>query len=346
MSWKMRAVIAVVVLQLGVLVFMAGEREWVLRTGRTIYLRTAPIDPRDPMRGDYVRFGYEIGEVPRALCKDGVLTWMQSTQPSRRSEVDRRVYAVVRLDAEGVAELVSLSDRKPAEGIFLRGRVQSVESDSIRVRFGVEALFMQQGKALAFQNEQTARPGLQLNMELAVSDGGLAVIKGWRWEKLGLTIKRETVTEPMTNGRKNQRRETLRGLTVEWKNWSDQPVAILTGSTGTAWLRLVSAGRQWDRNYYRWVGEDRAPAPVKADELRVLKPGETHRVFVDLSEPQWFVTDTRKPGSAPVSLRSVENAWEASFRIEYAPPITLENAGALGGATLPRGRVRSAAFNP
>jgi uncharacterized membrane-anchored protein len=346
MNAKVRAVIAVVVLQLGVLAYMAGEREWVLRTGRTIYLRTAPIDPRDPMRGDYVRFGYEIGEVPQSLCRDGVLGWMQAAPTARRSDVDRRVYAVVRLDAEGVAELVTLSDLKPTGGIFLRGRVQSVENDSIRVRFGVEALFMQQGKARAFQNEQVARPGLQLNMELAVSDGGLAVIKGRRWETLGLTVTRETVAELATNGRKNQRRETLRGLTVEWKNWGDRPVAILAGGAGTTRLRLVSSGRQRDRNYYRWVGEDMAPSPVKADEVRVLKPGETHRVFVDLGEPQWFVVDTRKPGSAPVSLRFVENAWEASFRIEYGTPITWGNAGAPGAVTLPRGRVRSAAFSP
>ena len=53
--------VVVVVAQVGVLGFMAGEREWVAKTGTEISLRTAPIDPRDAMRGDYVRLDYERG---------------------------------------------------------------------------------------------------------------------------------------------------------------------------------------------------------------------------------------------------------------------------------------------
>lgn len=346
-----RWIIAVAVLQLGVLVYMAAEREWVVRTGRTIFLRTAPVDPRDPMRGDYVRFGYEIGEVPRTQCRDAVLDWMKAADRSRRSQVDRRVYATVRLDATGLAELVSLSDRRPADGVVLAGRVVAVDGESVRVRFGVEARFMQQGKALAFQNEQVARPGLPLRMEVAVSGGGLAVIKGHRWEAVGLTIKRETaraaVAESGGRGGKNRGRETLRGLTVEWKNWGDRPVAVVVGAAGRSRLRLVSAGRGWNENLYRWVGEDwvQPPAAVQAGDIRVLKPGETVSEFVDFGAAEWFVVDQQKAGSRPVSLSGVET-WGASMRIEYAPPTEVETAGLRGADGIARGRVRSAVFTP
>jgi uncharacterized membrane-anchored protein len=50
--------VAVVVMQVAMLGFMAGEREWIAKMGTRISLRTAPIDPRDPMRGDYVRLDY------------------------------------------------------------------------------------------------------------------------------------------------------------------------------------------------------------------------------------------------------------------------------------------------
>ena len=68
-------IVTAVVAQLLVLGWMAFEREWVVRTGRVVYLRTAPVDPQDPMRGEYVRLNYEIATVPKALCRDGVATW-------------------------------------------------------------------------------------------------------------------------------------------------------------------------------------------------------------------------------------------------------------------------------
>ena len=52
--------IAAQILVLGV---MAGKREFILATGERVFLRTAPIDPRDPFRGDFVRLRYDISTV-------------------------------------------------------------------------------------------------------------------------------------------------------------------------------------------------------------------------------------------------------------------------------------------
>jgi len=48
---KTKLILSVATLQVLVLAYLAAEREWVLHTGRTFYLRTAPIDPHDVMRG-------------------------------------------------------------------------------------------------------------------------------------------------------------------------------------------------------------------------------------------------------------------------------------------------------
>ena len=56
-------IVVAVLMQILVLVYMAGEREYILRNGKIIYLRTAPIDPRDLFRGDYVRLNYEISRI-------------------------------------------------------------------------------------------------------------------------------------------------------------------------------------------------------------------------------------------------------------------------------------------
>lgn len=85
--------IAAVVTQVLALGYIAGEREWILHTGRTIWLRTAPVDPRDVMRGDYVRLDYEIGRVDRSLRRDGLATFKDAADSKRR---ETRVYASLR----------------------------------------------------------------------------------------------------------------------------------------------------------------------------------------------------------------------------------------------------------
>ena len=47
------AIITAILAQVLILAWMAGQREWILRTAPRIWLRTAPLDPRDLFRGDY-----------------------------------------------------------------------------------------------------------------------------------------------------------------------------------------------------------------------------------------------------------------------------------------------------
>ena len=53
---------------LGTLALAIENRAAILRDGREIVLKTEPVDPRDLMRGDYVRLGYtDISSVDAAL---------------------------------------------------------------------------------------------------------------------------------------------------------------------------------------------------------------------------------------------------------------------------------------
>lgn len=55
------------VLQTAVLGWMIESRAGILRSGEEILLKTAPVDPRDLLRGDYVILAYDISTVPVAL---------------------------------------------------------------------------------------------------------------------------------------------------------------------------------------------------------------------------------------------------------------------------------------
>ena len=324
-------IIAAIVAQIAALAWMAAEREWVLRTGQAVFLRTAPIDPQDPMRGDYVRLIYEIATVPKSICGGGVAAWFSEREDIYNSRVrDRRVYAQIRLNSEGVAELVALSDQAPATGIFLRGRAEAIHLSTLQVRFGVEAFFMQQGTARAFeQTMRTEKAGVPLNMELAVGANGLAVLKGHRWEPLGITVIPDPPpARPAGNLATPTNPAGLRGLTVELKNHGAEPQAIVARLGQT--IRMIPAqelGRTDTPSGWMPVMSPDS-SPVSGSDLRVLQPGETYRVHLDLTDPAWFVRRVEPSSEGPpVAIETLGNDWMATFRMEYSPPVAAACAG-------------------
>lgn len=345
-------IVGAVVLQLAVLAAMAWEREWVVRHGKTVFLRTAPIDPDDPMRGEYVHLNYEAGIVPRSLCRDGVLAWLGEKDYRKRSRTDHRVYAQLEIDDYGVARVVALSDQRPLQGLFVRGRTTTVHDNAIEVRYGVEAFFMEQGKAKALETEQfNAKQGVPLNMEIAVGSNGLAVLKNYRWEPLGLTVQldRAPAERPAEGTTNSPRRRGLRGVTVTLKNHSDQPQAIVVGSAAQS-LKLVAADLPWTTGEAlpTWQGietEDTAK-PLRPEDVVLLEPGKSHQVHLDFTAQKWFVQEMKNHQlSPPVAIETLADRWDAVFRIEYAPPDAAACVGLPHAEKIRHGTIRSRRFS-
>ena len=128
-----------VAFQLIVVVWMAVEREWVLTTGQSVWLRTAPLDPRDIFRGDYVELDYEISLIGR---EQQVPIEALGKQP----DPGDRVYVALEIGAGGLAEASMMDVQPPEDGIFLRGRVKkdwrSGTWRALRVKYGIEKYFV------------------------------------------------------------------------------------------------------------------------------------------------------------------------------------------------------------
>jgi len=378
-------IVAIAVAQVVLLAFMAGQREWVLRTGRPVWLRTAPVDPTDPMRGAYVRFGYEISRVPRELCRDGVAVAMDDLKKMNASDWreqrrraaalrDRTVYAVLREGPHGLAELVALTDREPATGLFLRGRASWADKDAISVRYGIEALFLQQGKAKELELaavKRTREDGVLLDAEVAVGGSGLAVLKGSRWEPLGITVTtelepadavaartagQETTAQPAKivigempvrrTREASDRNRPVVAVTVELKNHGEKPLAIWAPADGSAFGLEPRKG--WGDSRCRWVGAERIRANPAAVDILVLKPGESRKVRLDLTAAEWAVLygKDEKSEERAISLSELadydRHNW--SFRIEYRPPTAAECTGLPGVELLWQKSVRTRLF--
>jgi len=62
----------VVMAQVVVVLLLIVFRMTILSGGTEVLLHIAPLDPRDPLRGDYVTFRYDISQIDSYFVPDGI----------------------------------------------------------------------------------------------------------------------------------------------------------------------------------------------------------------------------------------------------------------------------------
>jgi uncharacterized membrane-anchored protein len=361
---RTRWVWAALGLQLLVLLAMAVPREWALRFGPVIFLRTAPVDPRDVMRGDYVQLSYEISNVPRELCRDGLARAMQAGEndsapagQSRRARwsggsllpPDTLLYAVLKptVGADGVMELDYLTDVKPRSGLYIRGRLEVLNAGVARVRYGLEAYFMQQGDALELERSQAgASSRASLEMQVALGRGGLAVLKGHRRGPLEIGLDLIRRPAERVPGAAQPGNEIVVSATVRLRNASDTNLAIIALPEGRSFALVPDFG--WGANPWRWRGTNQPLPACDATHVILLEPGAVHRTQLDLTREAWWVVPAGDATAAARPLTELTNVgWpRPRFRFEYRPPPPEALQGLPHAAAIWRGRLLSPAFTP
>lgn len=168
------AALLAALLQIGFLAAMIEGRASILRHGRDVLLEVEPIDPRDLLRGDYVRLGYAIATLDRAsIAGPG-------------GSLERGTGLMVRLAPgdDGLWRAVGarLAD-KPADApdagtVEIAGRVEADQgfSDTVRVTYGIERFYLPEGQGRAIERDLAVRP---FRMLVAVADDGEAQIKAF-----------------------------------------------------------------------------------------------------------------------------------------------------------------------
>jgi uncharacterized membrane-anchored protein len=150
----------VVALQVLGLLGFVGVREVAMRTGREVVLETAPVDPRDVFRGDYVVLRYEISTVS-ACCFDVGDTVYVSLEP--RGDV---------WQATDVGDTLPTVDAGP----YIRGRVTRADRvqgrPSLDVEYGIESYFVPEGTGREIEQARGT-----LRVVVVVDGWGTAQIK-------------------------------------------------------------------------------------------------------------------------------------------------------------------------
>jgi len=131
--------------------------EKIFLTGDEIRLKVKPVDPSDPLRGQYVRLEFDISKVPLASYdKGGELSY------------DKTVYVKLVQNADGISVVDDVTRKKPGKGVFyIRGKAGYIrgwgEERYVLINYGIENFFTSQKEAK--------------NLEKRLVKGGIARVK-------------------------------------------------------------------------------------------------------------------------------------------------------------------------
>lgn len=336
-----------IAVQLGVLAYMVYGRESVVAGGQRIYMATAPLDPRDPFRGDFVRLQYPANNINSAPQQ-----WSDADNEVKKGEV---VYAQLEEKPSGLHEVVLFTDTQPENGLFIRGRKASGRSfvgrgSQADVRFGIEQLFVQQGSGIDIEEKRGIRGGLQtaMEVEIAVNSKGTAVLTGYRWSDLGIQLDlgesfRLSAVDATANTSQNTTGNADSDtagphIIVTIQNVSEDPVTLNNPGENCGFrlqpANLVSPFREAPNSC----------TTLDSVEPLTLLPNETHVIEIDLTDPRWFVEYNDNGKLSTGDLREFDN--NEMMRVVYRGAVLpARAAGDSGVPELWPGDLLSQGFN-
>jgi uncharacterized membrane-anchored protein len=169
------AALALAIVQIGFLSWIILARAAVLRDGREILLKVEPVDPRDLLRGDYVRLGYEISRIPVGMVAD---------MPADGTVAAGDIHVRLRRQADGYWQAASArlggAAEQPAgaEEVELRGRVAPAwnlgPDATLSVDYGMERFYLPEGEGRPIERDMNVR---SFGIVAAVGNDGTPQIK-------------------------------------------------------------------------------------------------------------------------------------------------------------------------
>jgi uncharacterized membrane-anchored protein len=303
-----------IVFQIGVVATMVASREWLLATGTPYLFQTAPVDPRDIFRGDYVRLDYLFNSVPLSQLGEAILK-----NGLRKGD---KVYLSLTADNGGVSRAGKLH-ASPPQGPYLRGYVTAhwpyrhqrkmdaeewrkaiVDAWPVRVKYGIEQYFVQQGSGREMEEMRGSRNGFQvpLLIHAAVSKSGEAAIRSYEWANIAL--KTEIVHSPKRNA-PDEKASAVMQLRV--KNRGDKTVNLPLLADNCSFALIPNSHAPQDALNFATPRD----CTGKAVKMVSLQPGESHAITFDLNRRRWWVVFKNKP-TPPGKL-----PWQYRYRIQY-----------------------------
>ena len=148
-----------------VILMFVGIKLFTLSFGQEILLKTAPVDPRDMFRGDYVRLSYEITRIDLSKLPDDT-----------SFSTGEAIYAVLS-KKEKFWAIDWVSHEKPSldeNQVRMKGKVIRSSNKSLFVEWEIESYFVAEGKGRLIERQRNARI---TSVIVSVDSSGSSVLK-------------------------------------------------------------------------------------------------------------------------------------------------------------------------
>lgn len=157
------------------------NKEYTLRTGTEVLLKTAPVDPNDLFRGEYVTLNYEISNLNIAELQ----------AEETYFDYNDRIYLSLELK-EGYGVPKKIYANPPENELYIAGKVKDVVYEwgnseeigsgedagikELRVDYGIESYFVPEGKGMEIEGKQWTEEQA-VTVKIAIDKRGNALIK-------------------------------------------------------------------------------------------------------------------------------------------------------------------------
>ncbi len=315
---------------------IALSKEWILVNGKEVIFQTAPIDPRDIFRGDYVRLDYPFSHIDTDQLSADILT-----SGLRKGQ---KVYLSLKVNPQGIAQGKQLSTTPPSQMPYLTGQVKnhwpyrdymeqhsrskptSISSENpVQIKYGLEQYYVEQGAGLEMEKTRGRRNGFQVPMLIhaAVSEQGEALIRSFEWANIAM--KTEIIKSPERNAPDDLASATVRFTLL---NRGTTAISLPWKENGCSFSLIPTTKRGDDLPFQR-------PECLNLlTKTKTLEANEQAFVDFDLNHTQWRVEhkgEKTAMGKLP---------WNYRFRIIHnRAEITTINAKIVSRAFHGRGRV-------
>jgi len=135
MPRKVLLFLLVALAQLAVPAWMLIGHERVRSEGEVFKFRTAPVDPRDPFRGEYVRLEFEAENGNWPAPRTGVEAY-----------TNQRAFAVLAADSAGFAVVQGLTTERPTSGAYVDIYYTSFDTSTVfRIDLPFDRYYLEEG---------------------------------------------------------------------------------------------------------------------------------------------------------------------------------------------------------
>lgn len=159
--------IAVSFLWIVVAVGLIISKQHIIRTGKTVFLETVPVDPRDFLRGDYVILRYKISTIDLQQIQSEKSYYKQGERVYVKLEPKERFW-----EARAIKIKMPVSDN----GVYIKAKVKYCYNKKLELNYGIESYFVPEGEGKDIEKNMRGNKS-SVEVEALVDTSGNAIIK-------------------------------------------------------------------------------------------------------------------------------------------------------------------------